>query len=107
MQQRDATWVTVRRRHNVVRARRPRHTKTVTVKRCHARMVWRREQVLVKVRRHGKLVRRVPPPVPCSRTLATFKLRLTSLTAELRVSAHRPILAVCDGIRLLTTSTST
>jgi len=51
-----ARWVKVRRRRKFVRVRRPRHTKTVTVKRCHARMVWRREQVLVKVRRHGELV---------------------------------------------------
>jgi len=51
-----ARWVRVRRHHKLVKVRRSRHTKTVTVKRCHARMVWRREQVLVKLRRHGKLV---------------------------------------------------
>ena len=51
-----AHWVTVRRHHKLVRVRKPAHTKTVTVERCHARIVWRRETVLAKVRRHGKLV---------------------------------------------------
>ena len=43
-----AHWVTVRRHHKLVRVRKPAHTKTVTVERCHARIVWRRETVLGK-----------------------------------------------------------
>jgi hypothetical protein len=51
-----AHWTTVRRHHKIVRVRKSAHTKSVTVERCHPRIVWRREQVLAKVRRHGKLV---------------------------------------------------
>ena len=32
------------------------HTKTVSVERCHPRIVWQRKTVWVTVRRHGKLV---------------------------------------------------
>ena len=51
-----AHWVTVRRHHKLAKVRKPAHTKTVTVERCHARIVWQRETVWAKVRRHGKLV---------------------------------------------------
>jgi hypothetical protein len=46
----------VRRHHKLVSVHRPPHTKTIMVERCHARMVWQREEVLVKVRRHDRAV---------------------------------------------------
>lgn len=51
-----ARWVTVRRHHKLVKVHERAHSKTATVERCHARVTWRREKVLVKVRRHGKVV---------------------------------------------------
>jgi hypothetical protein len=51
-----ARWVSVRRHHKLAKIRKPARTKTVTVKQCHPRIVWRREKVWVRVRRHGKLV---------------------------------------------------
>ncbi len=51
-----ARWVTVRVRHKRVRVHEPAGTRTVTVDQCRPRVVWRRETVWVKVRRHGKLV---------------------------------------------------
>jgi hypothetical protein len=51
-----ARWVTVRAHHKRVRVHEPAHSRTVTVDQCHPRVVWRRETVWVKVRRHGKLV---------------------------------------------------
>jgi hypothetical protein len=51
-----AHWVSVRRHHKLIRVRKPVQTKTVKVERCRARVVWRREAILVKVRRHGRLV---------------------------------------------------
>jgi hypothetical protein len=50
-----ARWVSVHRHHKLVKVRKPARTKTVTVQRCHARVVWQRRTVWVKVRRHGKL----------------------------------------------------
>ena len=51
-----AHWVTVRRHHRLVHVRKRAHTKTVSVERCHPRIVWQRKTVWVTVRRHGKLV---------------------------------------------------
>jgi hypothetical protein len=51
-----ARWVTVRRHHKLVKVDKRAHTKTAIVERCHPRIAWRREKVLVKVRRHGKVV---------------------------------------------------
>jgi hypothetical protein len=64
-----ARWVTVRVHHKRVRVHERAHTRTVTVEQCHPRMVWRRETVWVKVRRHGKLVeikrrKRIRVPLP-------------------------------------------
>jgi hypothetical protein len=51
-----AHWATVHRHDRVVKVHKPAHTNTVTVDRCHPRIVWRRETIWVKVRRHGRLV---------------------------------------------------
>jgi hypothetical protein len=51
-----AHWVRVHRHHKLVRVRKPARTKTVTVERCHPRLVWQRKTVWVKIRRHGKLI---------------------------------------------------
>ena len=51
-----AHWVTARRHHELVRVHKRRHIKTVSVERCHPRIVWQRKTVWVSVRRHGKLV---------------------------------------------------
>ena len=42
-----AHWVTVRRHHKLVRVRKRAHTKTVSVERCHPRIVWQRKTVWV------------------------------------------------------------
>jgi hypothetical protein len=51
-----AHWATVRRHHQLVHVHKRAHTKTVSVERCHPRIVWQRRTVWVAVRRHGKLV---------------------------------------------------
>ena len=51
-----AHWATVRRHHRLVHVHKRAHTKTVSVERCHPRIVWQRRTVWVAVRRHGKLV---------------------------------------------------
>jgi hypothetical protein len=51
-----ARWVSVHRHGKRLRVRKPAHTKTVSVERCHARVVWQRETVWIKERRRGKLV---------------------------------------------------
>ncbi len=48
--------VTLRRHHKLVQVRRRAHTKTVSVERCHPRIVWQRKTVSVSVRRGGKLI---------------------------------------------------
>lgn len=50
-----ARWVSVHRHHKLVKVRKPARTRTVTVQRCHPRVVWQRRTVWVRVRRHGKV----------------------------------------------------
>ena len=50
-------WVTVRRHHKLVRVWEPAHTRVVTARRCHARVVHRRITVWSTVVRNGKPVR--------------------------------------------------
>jgi hypothetical protein len=52
-----APWGTVKRGHKRIRVRRPAHTKTIKVTKCHARTVIRHRTVWVTLRRHGKSVR--------------------------------------------------
>ena len=52
-----AHWVTVRRHHKLVRVRKPAHTRVVSARRCHARVVRRRISVWTTVVRNGKPVR--------------------------------------------------
>jgi hypothetical protein len=52
----SARWVTVHRHHKLVRVHRRAHTRTIKVVKCHPRTVRRMVVVLVKERRHGKVV---------------------------------------------------
>jgi len=76
-----ARWVTIRRHHRPVRVRRPAHTKTIEVVRCHAQTKLQRVTVFVRVRRHGHrvLVRRhkLERVVIAPHTVAKSTLRVT------------------------------
>lgn len=75
-----ARWVIVRRHHRRVRVRRPAHTKTINVVRCHAQTKLQRVTVLVYVRRHGRRVlirrRKLERVVIAPHTVAESTLRV-------------------------------
>jgi hypothetical protein len=80
-----ARWVLRLRDHRLVRVHERARRKTVSVQRCHPRVVLERRVVLVRVRRHGKLIE-----IRRSERVRVVLLPRTVLEAHKRISpGHR------------------